>query len=112
MEKDLRTYLRESLEDKVDKLEKQVKDAETKAEDAQNEADKAKKEATKAEDSIKTEKDFRSYAENKFKEVFGDDLDEKKMNEIIDGILKDNKEDADKGDWGKLVGILNKSFGH
>ena len=61
-------------------------------------------------ESIKSEKEFRDYAKNKFKEVFGDKLDEDKMNDTIDGILKDNKEDADKGDWGKLVGILNKSF--
>ena len=32
------------------------------------------------------------------------------MNKTIDGILNDYKEDADKGDWGKLVGVLNKSF--
>lgn len=62
------------------------------------------------EETIKDEKQFREYAEKKFKEVFGDDLDENQMNETIDGILKDNKEDADNGDWGKLVGILNKSF--
>jgi hypothetical protein len=61
-------------------------------------------------EKITSEKEFRDYAENKFKEVFGDELDEDKMNKTIDGILKDNKEDADKGDWGKLVGILNKSF--
>lgn len=61
-------------------------------------------------ESIKDEKSFREYAEKKFKEVFGDKLDEKQMKDTIDGILKDNKEDADKGDWGKLVGVLNKSF--
>lgn len=73
-------------------------------------AEDRKPQVNEAEESVKSEKDFREYAENKFKEVFGDELDEKKMNETIDGILKDNKEDADKGDWGKLVGILNKSF--
>ena len=64
-----------------------------------------------AEESIKSEKDFRDYAENKFKEVFADDLDEDQMKETIDGILNDNKELVDDGDWGSLVGILNKSFG-
>jgi cysteinyl-tRNA synthetase len=64
-----------------------------------------------AEESIKDEKSFKEYAKNKFEEVFGDDLDENQMNETIDGILKDYKEDADNGDWGKLVGVLNKSFG-
>lgn len=62
-------------------------------------------------ESIKDEESFREYAEKKFKEVFGDELDEKQMKDTIDGILKDNKEDVDKGDWGKLVGVLNKSFG-
>lgn len=61
-------------------------------------------------ESIKSEDDFRNYAENKFKEVFGDDLDEDKMNKTIDGILSKNKDAAESGDWGKLVGILNKSF--
>lgn len=62
------------------------------------------------EGEIKSEKDFREYAENKFKEVFGDNLDEDEMNDTIDGILSDNKDDVDNGNWGKLIGILNKSF--
>lgn len=65
---------------------------------------------SESEKSIKSEKDFREYAETKFKKVFGDDLDEDKMKETIDGILKKYKDDAEKGAWGKLVGILNKSF--
>lgn len=63
-----------------------------------------------ANDTIKDEKDFRAAAEAKFKEVFKDDLDEKKMNDTIDGILADNKELVDAGKWGELIGILNKSF--
>lgn len=62
------------------------------------------------EAKIEDEKSFRAAAEAKFKEVFGDELDEKKMNDTIDGILKDNKELVEKGDWGELIGILNKSF--
>lgn len=62
------------------------------------------------EESIKSEEDFRDYAENKFKEVFGDELDEDEMNETIDGIIEDNQDAIEDGDWGKLVGILNKSF--
>lgn len=74
------------------------------------------------EGEIKSEEDFREYAENKFKEVFGDDLDEDQMDETIEGILKDNpvpdgKDIEDLSDeeaeeyWGKLIGTLNKSFG-
>ena len=62
------------------------------------------------EGEVKSEEDFREYAENKFKEAFGDDLDEDKMNDTINGILNDNKELVDNGDWGALVGILNKSL--
>lgn len=62
------------------------------------------------EGEVKSEKDFREYAETKFKEVFGDELDEKEMNDTIDGLLKDNKELVDAGEWGELVGMLNKSF--
>ena len=63
-----------------------------------------------AEGTIKSEKDFRDYAENKFKEVFGDELDEQEMNDTIDGLLNDNKDLVDAGEWGELVGMLNKSF--
>lgn len=62
------------------------------------------------EGEIKSEKDFRDAARAKFEEVYGDDLDEDKMNETVDGILADNKDLVDDGDWGALIGILNKSF--
>ena len=62
------------------------------------------------EGEIKSEKDFKEYAKNKFEEVFGDELDEKKMNDTIEGLLKDNKDLVDAGEWGELVGMLNKSF--
>ena len=62
------------------------------------------------ESEIKSEKDFREYARKKFVEVFGDELDEDKMNETIEGILKDNAEAVEKGDWGELIGVLNKGF--
>lgn len=68
-------------------------------------------EANKSDESIKSEKDFRAAAKAKFEEVFGDDLDEKQMNKTIDGLLKDNKDLVDNGDWGSLIGMLNKSFG-
>ena len=76
------------LEDKLNEAEKNDKDAET----------------------ITDEKTFRDYAENKFKEVFGDELDEKKMKDTIDGLLDDNKDLVEAGEWGELVGMLNKSF--
>ena len=61
-----------------------------------------------ANESIKDEKSFREYAEAKLKEIHGEDYDEAKAKKTIDGILKDNKELVEKGDWGALVGVLNK----
>jgi hypothetical protein len=61
-------------------------------------------------ETIKSEKDFREAARAKFEEVFGDELDEDKMNKTIDGLLDDNKELVEKGEWGELIGMLNKSF--
>lgn len=61
-------------------------------------------------ETIKSEKDFREAARAKFEEVFGDELDEEKMNKTIDGILEDHKDLVEKGDWGELIGILNESF--
>lgn len=112
--KNIVEFLNECLEvneDKIDQLEKKLDKVEKKAEDAEDAAADAEKEANKAEESIKDEKSFKDYAKNKFEEVFGDDLDEDQMNETVDGILKKYKKDADNGDWGKLVGVLNKSFG-
>lgn len=63
-----------------------------------------------AEETIKSEKDFRAAARTKFEEVFGDELDEEKMNKTIDGLLEDNKDLVEKGEWGELIGMLNKSF--
>ena len=62
------------------------------------------------EETIKSEKDFREAARAKFEEVFGDELDEEKMNKTIDGLLEDNKDLVEKGEWGELIGMLNKSF--
>ena len=67
-------------------------------------------EANVNEGKVTDEKSFREMAEDKFKKAFGDELDEDKMNKTIDGILNDNKDLVDAGDWGALTGILNKSF--
>jgi len=60
------------------------------------------------EAEIKDEKAFREYAHKKLEEVFGEEYDEDKADEMVDGILDDNKELVEKGDWGALVGVLNK----
>ena len=71
---------------------------------------KAEETIVEAEETIKSEKDFREAARAKFEEVFGDELDEEKMNKTIDGFLEDNKDLVEKGEWGELIGMLNQSF--
>ena len=68
-------------------------------------------ELEKSKETIKSEDDFREYAEKKFKTVFGDKLDQDKMKKTIDGIIEDNKKKVEDGEFGDLIGILNKSFG-
>ena len=63
------------------------------------------------EKTIVDEKSFREWAKAKFEKVFGDDLDKERMKNTIDGLLKDNKDLVDRGEWGELVGKMNKSFG-
>lgn len=112
--KNISEFLNECLVvegDKVAELEKKLNKVEKKAEDAEAKAKQAEDDANKAEESIKDEKSFREFAKAKFEEVFGDDLDEKKMNDTIDGLLKDNADAVKAGEWGKLAGMLNKSFG-
>ena len=63
------------------------------------------------EETITNEKEFRAAAKKKFETVFGDELDEKRMKFTIDGLLKNNQDLVEKGEWGELIGMLNKSFG-
>lgn len=63
------------------------------------------------EETIKNEKDFREAARAKFEAVFGDELDEEQMNDTIQGLLDDNQDLVEAGEWGELIGMLNKSFG-
>ena len=67
-------------------------------------------EAEVNEGKISSEEDFRAAAKAKFEETFGDDLDENKMNDTIDGLLKDNADLVKDDKWGELMGMLNKSF--
>ncbi len=62
------------------------------------------------EETIKSEKDFREAVKAKFETVFGDDLDEERMNFTIKGFLDDNKKLVEKGKWAELIGMFNQSF--
>ena len=59
------------------------------------------------EKEIKTDDEFKEWAETKLKAMHGDDFDEDTATETIDGLLK-KKEDDDL-DYGAIVGMLNKA---
>ena len=57
------------------------------------------------EAEIKTEEDFKEYAYGILKKAFGEEFDQAKADEVVDGIL--SKSD---GDYGKAAGILQSSL--
>ena len=100
----MRTSLYESMSDLrsiSDYIEEKCKDEDCKS---------CKEHPITEEGEIESEKDFREYAENKFKEAFGDDLDKERMKNTIDGLLDDNQDLVKDGNWAELVGKLNQSF--
>ena len=62
------------------------------------------------EETIKSEKDLRAAMKAKFEEVFGDDLDEVRMKNTINGFCKDHKKEIENGEFAELIGEFNKSF--
>lgn len=62
------------------------------------------------EGKISSEKDLRAAMKAKFEEVFGDELDEDKMNKTIDGFCKDHEQDIKDGKFAELIGEFNESF--
>ena len=59
---------------------------------------------------VKSEKDFREFAEKMAKEAFGDDFDEDKFKETIDKFLDDNKDLVDDDKWAEVVGKWEQGF--
>lgn len=65
-----------------------------------------KNESVVTESEIKSDDEFKEYAFTVLQKAFGDDFDEAKAQEVVDGIL--GKVD---GDYGKAAGILQSSLG-
>jgi len=63
-------------------------------------------ESVVTEGEIKSDEEFQEYAFTVLKKAFGDDFDETKGQEIVDGILK-----SSDGDYGAAVGMLTSSLG-
>jgi hypothetical protein len=64
------------------------------------------KESVVNEEEINSDKEFKEYAETVLQKAFGDEYDEAKAGEVIDGIL--SKSD---GDYGAAIGMLTSSLG-
>ena len=62
------------------------------------------------EGKVESEKDFRDFAEKMSREAYGDDFDEDKFKETVDGFLEDNKDLVENGDWAELVGKWEEGF--
>ena len=59
---------------------------------------------------VKSEKDFREFAEKMAKEAFGDKFDEDKLKETVDKFLDDNKDLVDDDKWAEVVGKWEEGF--
>ena len=59
---------------------------------------------------VKSEKDFREFAEKMAREAFGDDFDEDKFKETVDKFLEDNKDLVDDDNWAEIVGKWEQGF--
>jgi hypothetical protein len=59
---------------------------------------------------VKSEKDFREFAEKMAKEAFGDKFDEDKFKETVDKFLDDNKDLVDEDKWAEVVGKWEEGF--
>jgi len=57
------------------------------------------------EADIKSDEDFKEYAEVILKKAFGEDYDAEKAKATIDGIIQKND-----GDYGAMVGVLQASM--
>lgn len=59
-----------------------------------------------AEAEVTSDEEFKEYAFSVLKKAFGDDFDEDKAGEVVDGLISKNS-----GDYGAMVGALKSSLG-
>ncbi len=58
------------------------------------------------EAEVTSDEEFKEYAFSVLKKAFGDDFDEAKAQEVVDGLISKNS-----GDYGAMVGALKSSLG-
>ena len=64
------------------------------------------KESIVTEAEVTSDEEFKEYAFSVLKKAFGDDFDEDKAGEVVDGLISKNS-----GDYGAMVGALKSSLG-
>lgn len=64
------------------------------------------KESVVTEAEVTSDEEFKEYAFSVLKKAFGDDFDEDKAGEVVDGLISKNS-----GDYGAMVGALKSSLG-
>ena len=64
------------------------------------------KESIVTEAEVTSDEEFKEYAFSVLKKAFGDDFDEDKATEVVDGLISKNS-----GDYGAMVGALKSSLG-
>ncbi|MCK9574549.1 MAG: hypothetical protein WC979_01445 [Candidatus Pacearchaeota archaeon] len=85
------------LQKELDELDKQIK---------KYKGPLSLRESAILEADIKTDEEFKSWAEEKLKKMHGDKYDQAKADETITGLLK--KKSDDDLDYGSIIGMLNK----
>jgi hypothetical protein len=58
------------------------------------------------EAEVKSDEDFKEYAFSVLQKAFGEDFDEAKAQEVVDGLISKHE-----GDYGAMVGALQSSLG-
>lgn len=87
-------------------LDEEPSDEEGSTKKESEEEEEEMEESVVFEAEVKSEKDFREYAQTVLKKAFSEEYDEEKADKVISGII--GKVD---GDWGAAIGMLTSGLG-
>ena len=99
----------DEIEIKVDgdyEIEVEKEDEESEEAPAEETEEEATEESATNEAEVKSDEDFKEYAFSVLQKAFGEDFDETKAQEVVDGLLSKHGED-----YGAMVGALQASMG-
>ena len=95
----------EEGEELVTKDQEITKEPETSKDEAETQGKVVVKESVN-EAEIKSDEEFKEYAFAVLQQAFGDDFDEAKAQEVVDGLISKYS-----GDYGAMVGALQSTMG-